>query len=176
MSRKGTGYFYSRYRPGVGAVLGLLFFVISGFHWLGMAIGARSHRARINDLIKDAHDAAGYPGLSKRKRVTAETGRVFIVETTGDVYLVQGPNEFLLSPSEVPSASFDRTLVVRVPLLIFRKTVGRLLTSDDESSELDDDSSNIEKETIKTIDTDQKGDVKVEKVFSGKKSGVRRRN
>lgn len=175
--RKGTGYFYSRYRPGVGSVLVLLFFVITAFHWLGMVIAATSHRARINGHIKDAQTTAGYPNMSKRKRVTTDTGRVFSVEPTGEVYLVQGPEEFLLSPEEVPPPSFNRTLLVRLPTVLFRVTVGRFLyKSEVEVGDLDDDSTNTEKETIKTIETTKSGEQKVEKMFAGKKAGVRRRN
>lgn len=177
--RKGTGYFYSRYRPGVGSVLILLLFIVAGFHWLGMVISATSHRARINGHIKDAHDVAGYPGISKRKRVTTETGRIFNVEPNGEVYLVQGSEEFLLSPNEVPAATFSRTLLVRIPKVIFRQTVGRLLVSSEETVDIDDATAGSQrenKETIKTIETNENGESKTTKAFAGKKSGVRRRN
>lgn len=146
---KGTGYFYSRYRPGVGAVLLLLFFVVSGFHWLGMYIAAASHRARINGHIKDAYEAAGYPNLTKKKRVTTETGRVFSVEPTGEVYLVQG-EEYLMSPDEVPSATFSRTLIARVPAVLYKMTIGRFLVRDEVEEEEGSDGSDVE--VIKTIE------------------------
>lgn len=160
-------------------MLFLLFIVITGFHWLGMAITAKSHRDRINGHIHDAHTAASYPGLLKRKRVTTETGRVFNVEPSGEVYLVQGADEFLLSPEEVPRASFSRTLIYRLPVVLFRTTLGRYLISSEESLELDDESDQREpsKETIKTIETDESGQTKVDKVFANKRgSGARRRN
>lgn len=142
-----------------------------------MAISAFSHRSRINGHIKDAHDVAGYPGLAKRKRVTTETGRVFSVEPTGEVFLVQGAEEFLLSPDEVPEATFDRTLIARIPVLLFRQTLGRLLISSEESAELDDGGpSTASDETIKTIEASSSGEPKVDKIFAGKKGGVRRRN
>jgi hypothetical protein len=111
----------------VGAVLVLLFFIISGFHYLGMVIAASSHRQRIRSHIQDAHTASGYPNISKRKRVTTETGRVFNVDPNGDVYFVQGNEEGKMSPEAVPAASFQRSLIVQVPLAIYNRTLGRLV-------------------------------------------------
>ncbi|ORY76637.1 DnaJ domain-containing protein [Protomyces lactucae-debilis] len=136
---KGTGYFYSRYRPGVGTVLVLLFFIVSGFHYLGMVIAAASHRSRIQGHIKDAHEAAGYPNLNKRKRVTTETGRVFQVDPNGDVFFVQGGEEAKMSPEAVPAASLQRSLLVQVPLALFNKTVGRILGGGVQEDNLDDE-------------------------------------
>ena len=132
LGRKGTGYYYSRYRPGLGLVLGFVLLVISGFHYLGMVISARSHRSRIQGHIDDARTAAGYPNLNKRKRVTTESGRAFQVDPSGDVYLcVAGPGnqEVLLDVDQVPAASFQRSLLVRVPQILYRTTVGRLISS-----------------------------------------------
>lgn len=141
-----------------------------------MVIAASSHRARINGHIKDAQEAAGYPGITKRKRVTTETGRVFNVESTGEVYLVQGSDEFLLSPEEVPAATLDRTLVVQIPRTLFRMTFGRFFVASEESLDIDEtDLNRNDKESLKTIDTSENGEVKVEKVFVGKKAGARRR-
>lgn len=156
----------------------LLFIVISTFHWIGMVIAANSHRARINGHINDAHQVAGFPGITKKKRVTTDTGRVFSVEPSGEVFLVQGSEEFLLSPDDVPAATFARTLVVRVPAVLFRKTLGRLIFSAEAGDELDDTTDQGGKETIKTIDTNNEGETKIGRSFSGatKKAGARRRN
>ena len=142
-----------------------------------MVIAAASHRSRINGHIKDAQTAAGYPNMSKRKRVTTETGRICSVDTNGDVYFIHGSEEILMTPNEVPAASFNRSLIVRVPLILYRNTIGRLLRSNEISDDLDDDTIDSTKETIKQIETDKQGNQKVEKVFSSKKvAGVRRRN
>lgn len=156
----------------------MLFVVISAFHWLGMVIAAKSHRAKINGHINDAHLVAGYPGITKKKRVTTDTGRVFSVEPSGDVYLIQGSEEFLLSPDDVPAATFNRTLVMRLPAVLFRKTIGRLMFSAEGGDDLDDAADEGGKEVVKTIETDNDGETKVGKVFSGatKKAGARRRN
>lgn len=105
-----------------------------------MVISARSHRSRIQGHIEDARAAAGYPGLQKCKRIVTETGRIFQVEPTGEVYLCGnagggggggggGGNgqEVLLDVGQVPAASFSRSLIVRIPRVLFRKTVGRFV-------------------------------------------------
>ena len=92
-----------------------------------MFIAASSHRQRIRGHIEDAHAAAGYPNISKRKRVTTETGRVFNVDPNGDVFFVQGNEEGKMSPEAVPAASLQRSLIVQVPLALYNRTLGRVV-------------------------------------------------
>jgi len=68
---KGTGYYYSRYRPGLGTVLvGLFIFCGGGIHYLALYMGWRRQREFIERYINFARETAwgsdisGIPGIS----------------------------------------------------------------------------------------------------------------
>lgn len=70
---RGTGYYYARFRPGLGSVLfGLFVFVGGGFHYLALYIGWKKQREFVERYIKHARRmawgndsaVAGIPGLS----------------------------------------------------------------------------------------------------------------
>lgn len=69
---KGTGYYYSRFRPGLGSVLLGLFVVFGGFgHYIGLVLSYRRQREFMGRYIRHARKAAwgderglgGIPGL-----------------------------------------------------------------------------------------------------------------
>ena len=66
---KGTGYYYSRFRPGLGTVLAALFiFVGGGGHWLALYMSWKRQQEFVGRYIKFARHAAwgenlGIPGL-----------------------------------------------------------------------------------------------------------------
>ncbi|SPQ18532.1 ea0a7662-49f3-4356-8e4e-97fd10a4f0af [Thermothielavioides terrestris] len=68
-----------------------------------------------------------------KKRVVAENGKVLVVDSLGDVYLEQTDEdgnvaEYLLDPDELPPPTFKDTAVVRLPMWVYRLTVGRLFS------------------------------------------------
>lgn len=159
---KGTGYYYARFRPGLGTVLtGLFIFVGGGGHWLALYMSWHRQQEFVERYIKFARHAAwgenlNIPGVDAgggggggieevqtmtrkqrraqeketktgaakkikglraakvspagtppvgatgpRKKVTAENGKVLVVDTAGNVYLEQADedgdvHEFLL--------------------------------------------------------------------------------
>lgn len=66
---KGTGYYYARFRPGLGTVLaGLFVFVGGGGHWLALYMSWKRQQEFVGRYIKFARHAAwgenlGIPGL-----------------------------------------------------------------------------------------------------------------
>jgi curved DNA-binding protein CbpA len=66
---KGTGYYYARFRPGLGTVLaGLFIFVGGGGHWLALYMSWKRQQEFVGRYIKFARHAAwgdnmGIPGL-----------------------------------------------------------------------------------------------------------------
>lgn len=66
---KGTGYYYARFRPGLGSVLaGLFIFIGGGGHWLALYMSWRRQQEFVGRYIKFARHAAwgdnlGIPGL-----------------------------------------------------------------------------------------------------------------
>ncbi|BFZ57819.1 hypothetical protein PYCC9005_004873 [Savitreella phatthalungensis] len=99
-------------------------------------MAARSHKGRIQAHIDDAYAEAGYAkGIARTKRVqSSHTGRVFDVEPSGQVYFVPDPSSsaqsqrILLDLSQVPPASFSRSLLVRIPVVLYRVTIGRFIS------------------------------------------------
>jgi curved DNA-binding protein CbpA len=74
---KGTGYYYSRFRPGLGSVLaGLFVFVGGGGHWLALYMSWKRQQEFVGRYIKFARHAAwgdnlGIPGLDNAGTGTA---------------------------------------------------------------------------------------------------------
>ncbi|CRG87941.1 hypothetical protein PISL3812_04963 [Talaromyces islandicus] len=79
---KGTGYYYSRFRPGLGSVLLGLFVVFGGFgHYIGLVLSYRRQREFMGRYIRHARKAAwgdergigGIPGLDAAATTPAPT-------------------------------------------------------------------------------------------------------
>ncbi|KAJ9605103.1 hypothetical protein H2200_010493 [Cladophialophora chaetospira] len=192
---KGSGYMYSRYRPGLGTVLLGLFLAGGGAaHFLALKITYTNQVKLLESYRRYARRAAfgdesslaGIAGLgapveaappqqdesdpmanlnrkqrreyerqskkektgpskaakpasvatsastAQRRRVTAENGKVFLVESTGDVYLEEEDEdgemqEFLLDPDEIPKPTIWDTAVVRLPIWAYRKVADPFL-------------------------------------------------
>ncbi|KAF8195803.1 DnaJ domain-containing protein [Mycena galopus ATCC 62051] len=60
---RGTGYYYSRFRPGLGSVLVFLVLVTSGFHHIVQHINYRNDLKRVERFVKEAQLAAWGPKL-----------------------------------------------------------------------------------------------------------------
>lgn len=208
---KGTGYYYTRYRPGLGTVLIGLFIVGGGAaHYVALRVAYKNQRAFMERYIKQARKTAwgnesGIAGLAnlgagpvnvppppepeadpyanlnrrqkreldkqnkkdgkkggtskpsagrvlgtgepvaattpqgQRKQVTAENGKQLLVDSVGNVFLleeVEDPDtgevtteEFLLDLDEIHEPTFRDTAVVRFPMWLFRKAFDPFLKS-----------------------------------------------
>ncbi|KAL1965621.1 hypothetical protein VTN77DRAFT_5298 [Rasamsonia byssochlamydoides] len=202
---KGTGYYYSRFRPGLGTVLLGLFLVFGGVaHYVALVLSWKRQREFVDRYIRQARKAAwgdelgirGIPGLDSpspvvptpapeggetgavvmnrrqkrmmekearkenkkggkgaargsrsgtatpvneaagpvgdRKRVIAENCKVLIVDSIGNVFLEEETEdgerqEFLLDIDEIPRPTVRDTVVFRLPVWCYRKTIGKLL-------------------------------------------------
>ncbi|KIW72265.1 hypothetical protein PV04_00471 [Phialophora macrospora] len=191
---RGTGYYYSRYRPGLGTVLLGLFLSGGGAaHYFALVITYRNRVKLLESYQKFARKAAwgdesgfgGIPGLGapaevaptseepdplanlnrrqrreyerqskkdktganktarpapaatpaltgQRRRVTVENGKVFVVDSIGDVFLEEenedgDVEEFLLDPAEIPKPTVWDTAVVRLPIWLYRKCASPFL-------------------------------------------------
>ncbi|KAJ5723027.1 Heat shock protein DnaJ [Penicillium malachiteum] len=207
---KGTGYYYTRFRPGLGTVMTGLFLVFGGAaHYGALILSWKRQREFVDRYIRQARRAAwgdesgvrGIPGLDslrsstptpseteqpqavavnrrqkrmmdrenrkekksgrvaparssgtstpteqvastgERKRVVAENGKVLIVDSIGNVFLEEENEEgerqeFLLDVDEIQRPSFRDTIVCKLPIWAFRKTVGRVLGSKEDEEEV----------------------------------------
>lgn len=218
---KGTGYYYDRFRPGLGSVLLGLFLVFGGAgHYGALYLGWKRQREFVDRYIRQARRAAwgdelgvrGIPGVDaaaatapapspeapeagavamnrrqkrmmdkenrkekksgrngrgvgsasasgtstpteqpavavstgERKRVVAENGKVLIVDSIGNVFLEEESEEgekqeFLLDVDEIQRPSLRDTVVCKVPVWVYRKTVGRVLGSSQAVEEEEED-------------------------------------
>ncbi|KAA8576227.1 hypothetical protein EYC84_006378 [Monilinia fructicola] len=151
---KGTGYYYSRFRPGFGSVLvGLFIFVGGGGHYLAPLFELEETARVPNESKTEAHAGRRIPrrtNLKRRlrrpkylhlelqplitgpkKRVVAENGKVLVVDSASNVYLEQADEdgkmrEFLLDLDEFPAPTVRDTALFRLPVFAFNKTIGRV--------------------------------------------------
>ncbi|KAJ5536845.1 hypothetical protein N7513_010031 [Penicillium frequentans] len=224
---RGTGYYYTRFRPGLGSVLAGLFLVFGGAgHYGALILAWKRQREFVDRYIRQARRAAygdemgvrGIPGIDsidssapapssegeptamsvnrrqkrmmdkenrkekksgraparssgtstpteqtvvstgERKRVMAENGKVLIVEATGNVFLEEVNDdgerqEFLLDIDEIQKPSFRDTVVCKLPIWCFRKTVGRVLGSPAEEDIIEEAGETEEIEASETTAT-----------------------
>ncbi|PWY76188.1 hypothetical protein BO70DRAFT_354169 [Aspergillus heteromorphus CBS 117.55] len=89
----------------------------------------------------------------ERKRVVAENGKVLIVDSVGNVFLEEENEdgerqEFLLDIEEIQRPRISDTMVFRIPVWFYHKSVGRVLGSstipDDEDVDASEESDVVE--------------------------------
>jgi hypothetical protein len=146
---KGTGYYYSRFRPGVGSVLLGLFVFVGGIgHYGILVLQAKQHRKYMQERISEAKVAAfrdGWVMGGKPKKVTLENGKQCLVDGSGDVFLVDYTEdgqqvELFLDLEEIEGAKLKNTALVKLPKWIFNITVGRLIYGKPPKEEGEEDS------------------------------------
>lgn len=67
-----------------------------------------------------------------KKKVVAENGKVLVVDQAGNVYLEErngegGVQEYLLDPEDVLRPTVRDTALVRFPMFLYRRTVGKFV-------------------------------------------------
>ena len=233
---KGSGYYYARYRPGLGSVLVGLFIVGGGLaHYFALRISYNGQRQFMEKYIKQARkqawgNDAGIAGLAgiatgpvdvppepepeqdpyanlnrrqkremdrqnkkekskpaarpsagrvlgtaedvpaitpqgQRRRVVAENGKQMLVDSVGNVFLVEEvedeetgevtTQEFLLNLDEIHKPTIYDTAVVKLPLMLLRKVFDPFLKS---TKPVRDDTvplteTEIQAEVARTLDT-----------------------
>ncbi|KAJ7713756.1 DnaJ domain-containing protein [Mycena maculata] len=103
---RGTGYYYSRFRPGLGSVFVFLVLVTSGFHYIVQHLNYRSDLERVNRFVKEAQLVAWGPklvpieGQRKVKVNLAGSGSegrfIDMVVDAKNVYILDGSGEMHL--------------------------------------------------------------------------------
>lgn len=102
----------------------------------------------------------------ERKRVVAENGKVLIVDSIGNVFLEEESEEgekqeFLLDIDEIHRPAITDTLVFKLPVWCFNKTVGRITGSaaieEEEVEEIDSPIEEAETTATSTRSTRKRG-------------------
>ncbi|KAF7355393.1 RNA-dependent RNA polymerase [Mycena sanguinolenta] len=140
---RGTGYYYSRFRPGLGSVLVFLVLVTSGFHYIVQHINYRNDIERIERVTKEAQLTAWGPklipiegqrkvkvniaprvddeGESVRKRLVdmvVDPQNVYILDPSGEMHL--------LDKSTVAKPAFTNTWFFALVKSFYQSAVDRV--------------------------------------------------
>ncbi|CAB86346.1 DNAJ domain-containing protein Erj5 [Schizosaccharomyces pombe] len=149
---KGTGYLYSRYRPGLGAVLVLLFLLISIAHFVMLVISSKRQKKIMQDHIDIARQHESYATSARgSKRIVQVPGgrRIYTVDSiTGQVCILDPSSniEYLVSPDSVASVKISDTFFYRLPRFIVWNAFGRWFARAPASSEDTDSDGQMEDE------------------------------
>lgn len=135
---KGTGYYYSKFRPGFFLTIFLLFIIVGGIHYVAMKISRKQDFKRLQDLKgqtkKQAWGGSQIPPSdgSSRKVFNESTGKQFMVTADGSVSLVVSPpksESYLVSLDENDinlNPSFKESLYFKVPSKLWNMSLGKL--------------------------------------------------
>jgi len=151
---RGTGYYYSRFRPGLATVLVFLVVLTSGLQYLVQKVNYRRDLEKVRQAMRDARLAAWGPKmmpLGERRKVKVNLGggprmdeggnivpgrMVDMVVDGNGVYLCDGPEVHLLDESSAIPPAISRTWFVSlVSGLVRRKQPEEVAEESDEGSE-----------------------------------------
>ncbi|KAK9457479.1 hypothetical protein V1511DRAFT_456148 [Dipodascopsis uninucleata] len=130
---KGTGYYYTRYRPGFISVLIFLFLISSAAHYVTLNITAKNERARIERYISECKSQAwpnGFPPADdSKRRIMFGNGMIFMVYSDGSVYFVdkESNQEYILDPNEIAEVTWRKTVLFGLPRYLWSVSLGRFM-------------------------------------------------
>lgn len=135
---KGTGYYYSKFRPGIALTIGLLFIIASALQFVALKINRKQDYKRVKGLREEikrqAWGGSSIPpadGLD-RKISNQISGKEFIVKADGKVYYVDTDEKGYQSLFEVDesdinvSFSYKESILFKVPAFFWNFTLGRI--------------------------------------------------
>jgi len=139
---RGTGYYYSRFRPGLGTVFVFLVFITSGMQYLVQRLNYRRDLERVEWIVQQAKSAAWgakmIPGEGQRKvkvnlggpSRTDEDGNVFpsrsvdLVVEGNDVFMVDSDGSLVpVDSSTAVAPSLTRTWFLALIDSLYTKVV-----------------------------------------------------
>ncbi|KAG9218985.1 hypothetical protein CCMSSC00406_0001395 [Pleurotus cornucopiae] len=150
---RGTGYYYARFRPGLGTVLGFLVVLTCGLQYIIQNMTYKTHLKRIEKIVQDAQQAAWgakmIPGEGE-KRVKVNLGGPsydddgYPIAGKSISMVVRGLDVFIRNPDGSEEAVNASTAVrpalstTWFPSLI-HSLVGKVLGRRNESNEVNND-------------------------------------
>lgn len=132
---RGTGYLYSRFRPGLGTVIIVLSLIAAGMQYIAGQINYRQEKKRILEFVNNARSQM----IQDAPKGRAPTlGRTYIevdqrnmrCEVKGDNYIVVYPDERTSEPVHlntewVAKPTVQDLFIVKWPKSIINKILGR---------------------------------------------------
>ncbi|KAF9534238.1 hypothetical protein CPB83DRAFT_843909 [Crepidotus variabilis] len=202
---RGTGYYYSRFRPGVGTVLVFLTLLTSGLQYLVQNINYKKDLKRIEVIIQRARSAAWGPKLvpitgTRKVRVGLGdsvdsdgeyVGSKFVdmVVDEQHVYLLEGGERHLIDASTAIKPAFLNTWFFALVKASFHKATGSKFVAGNSDSKKDDEVNGDLPEVDSEGDASSDGASKsgystpkdgengnVKRVATSKAGGARRKN
>ncbi|TDL29572.1 DnaJ-domain-containing protein [Rickenella mellea] len=154
---RGTGYYYSRYRPGLGSVLSFLIILSSGLQYVVQRLNYKNDLARIERFVGEARLAAWGPKmlpLEGRRKVKVNLGgRGYMDEDgnwiTGKLIdmVVDGGDVFILDPDgtllPLDGNSASRPAIRRTWFLALVSTLYHRVKGNDGSAPKVDESDDV---------------------------------
>lgn len=160
---RGTGYYYSRFRPGLGTVFVFLVTVTSAFHYIVLRLNYARDVARVEFIIREAKAAAWGQKLSPiegRRKVKVNLGggaryddegnvipgRMIdmVVEGSGDVFMYESDGSLhpvgahMATPASVRSTWFIALMTSQFAKVYGRVTGQNTAHAQDEDAETED--------------------------------------
>ncbi|KAF7301744.1 J domain-containing protein [Mycena indigotica] len=149
---RGTGYYYSRFRPGLGSVFVFLILATSGFQYAAQHVNYRRDLSRIEDIVNNARQAAWGPRMvpiDGKRKVKVNLGGGFesqerwldMVVDASNVYILDPSGDLeLLDASTAPKPAFTNTWFFALVRALLSSAIGRFSQpKETEQSHSDDD-------------------------------------
>ena len=134
---KGTGYYYSKFRPGIVFTLFILYILVSVFHFFALKINRKQAYKRIEDMknmIKtQAWNGSQIPPAdgSDRKLVNEANGKEFLVKPDGSVWLLEDDEQHLIDENEINvHPGFKDSLFFKIPAKLWNLAFGKFYPID----------------------------------------------
>ncbi|EGV66520.1 hypothetical protein PSN45_002883 [Yamadazyma tenuis] len=135
---KGTGYYYSRFRPSMLVTVVFLYVVVGVFHFITLRISRQQDFKRVVQLKEQIKYGAWNGNLPPTDgssiQVTSPTnGKEFVVYATGDVSMVETDDNgntqlWRLDEHDIKtSVGFKDTLFFRFPVFLYNSSLGNVL-------------------------------------------------
>ncbi|CUM55525.1 unnamed protein product [Debaryomyces tyrocola] len=136
---KGTGYYYSKFRPGIIMTVVILYIIVGGIHFVAMKISRKQDFKRLRDLKeetkKQAWGGSQIPPAdgSSRKVFNETTGKQFMITPDGNVSLIVSEpkkESYLISLDENDinlNPGFKESLFFKLPCSLWNISLGRAL-------------------------------------------------
>lgn len=191
---KGTGYYYSRFRPGMGLTLGFLFVLVGLFHFVSVKITRKQDYKRLVQLKEQIKTQAWNGSIipptdgKDRKIMNQMNGKQFVVHINGDVSLIETDEDSTevyhpIDENQIKvDLGFRDTIFFKFPCFLYNQTFGYIFGKIDTSekpSEVkqtsDDDNTAKQKTKKKNASKGEKIELPNGKVIYGRSNTKKRR-
>lgn len=131
---KGSGYYYSKFRPGFALTMFMLYILVGLLQWAALFISRRQDYKRVVALKEELRVLAWGGSVvppadgSDRKIQNEYNGKEFIVAALGETYLLHESQRVLIDEGDVNvNPSITESVLVTAPVYLWNASAGRIL-------------------------------------------------